>query len=78
MQFNNGTIFFIVVGLILFILVLASGVLVWAIPGGLVVSAVFWLVTRDIKLSLTVGTIVTVVIAAVGIATLISPDWYKA
>ena len=78
MQKFDGNILMAVVGLILFIVAVVSGILIWAIPGGLLGSGITWWLTNDFKSSVVAGIIVAVVITAFGIANFISPGWYGA
>ena len=54
-----------------------SGVLLWAIVGGVAVAAVFYFVSRERRLALDTGFIAIVLITAFGVASMLSPGWYQ-
>ena len=78
MQKFDGNVFMACVGLILFLIALVSGILIWAVPGGVISSGITWWMTKDFKSSIVAGIIVAAVITGFGIANFISPGWYGA
>ena len=55
----------------------ASGVLLWAIAGGVVVTGVVYGLTRERKTARDAGVLATAVISAFGVASMLSPGWYQ-
>ena len=67
-----------VVGMVMLIaLAAASGVLPWALFVGLGASLAVGVISRKLIASLIAGAIVTAVVSAFGIASMLSPGWYE-
>ena len=64
-------------GLVFAFMAFASGVLWWAIAGGVVVAGVVYSLTREWKTARETGVLATAVISAFGVASMLSPGWYK-
>ncbi len=66
------------IGWILFaFMAFVSGVLLWAIVGGVAVAAVFYFVSRERRWAFDAGFITIVLITAFGVASMLSPGWYQ-
>lgn len=74
----DWNIVMIVVGVFFFLIAVVSGILIWAVPSGLLVSGMTWFLTKDIRSSVVAGIIVATVVTGFGIANFISPGWYGA
>ena len=62
---------------ILVALAAASGILPWALFAGLGTSASVGIVSRKLMAAMVAGSIVTAIVSAFGIASMLSPGWYQ-
>ena len=54
-----------------------SGILLWAITGGVAVTGVVYWVSREWRSAFRAGVIATAVISALGIGSMVNPGWYQ-
>lgn len=67
----------VLVGLFLLVLAIESGSLLWAIISGVGAYGLTLAVSRQRKKALVVGVVVATFITVFGIATMMSPGWYR-
>lgn len=67
----------IVAALVVLWLVIQSGVLLWAIFLGVIVSAVTLLLRRELRTAVAAGGITTVLVSFLGVLAMMSPGWYR-
>ena len=74
---NENAYWYVVGGLTGVVLIVASGVLPWAITGGVVSSGATFAVSRQWKGALAAGIAVAVIISLFGVMAMLSPGWYR-